>query len=77
MTCPFISSNGYVGLYTRGAEPRDMVCIIYSLGIPLLLLRNSTGEEDTCVLVREMSIHRIIDGEFIHIRRERREFRLV
>lgn len=77
MTSPFVSSNGYVGLCPRGAEPGDMICIIYGLGVPLLLRNNGTGEKDTCVLVGEMYVHGIMDGEFMHMRRERRKFRLV
>lgn len=77
MSHPFVSSKGYVGLGPPGAQPGDMICIIYGLGVPMLLRNNGVGEEDTCVLVGEMYVHGIMDGEFMHIERERRKFRLV
>jgi hypothetical protein len=60
---PFLSSSGYVGLCPFTTQGGDVICIFLGGSVPFVL---RPGSYDGYMLVGEVYVHGIMDGEFFH-----------
>jgi len=63
-----VSEKGYIGLGSRLAQPRDLICVLFGCSVPVILRKI----DDYYMFIGESYVHGIMDGEVINTRNERK-----